>query len=85
MWIEQPTYSFVLCQVQAEGQRGQEVHRHPDREGVPGAPGRGEGHVQLPGLNAGMYPMIQYNNPTYAQVNQNINLAFTIELVHLPT
>lgn len=29
-----------------------EMHRHPDREGVPGASGRGEGHVQLPGLNA---------------------------------
>lgn len=29
-----------------------EMHRHPDREGVPGASGRREGHVQLPGLSA---------------------------------
>lgn len=28
------------------------MHRHPDREGVSGASGRREGHVQLPGLNA---------------------------------
>ena len=35
-----------------------EMHRHPDREGVPGASGRGEGHVQLPGLNASRPPAL---------------------------
>ena len=26
------------------------MHRHPDREGVPGEAGRSEGHLQLPRL-----------------------------------
>lgn len=33
-----------------------EMHRHPHREGVPGASGRREGHVQLPGLNSDLPP-----------------------------
>lgn len=33
-----------------------EMHRHPDREGVPGKSGWREGHLQLPGLNASNLP-----------------------------
>ena len=42
-------YIFTI-QVQAQDSRDQEMHRHPDREGVPGEAGRSEGHLQLPRL-----------------------------------
>lgn len=35
-----------------------EMHWHPDRKGVSGASGRGEGHIQLPGLSSAQLPFL---------------------------
>ena len=46
-------FTLVETQVQAKNPSDQEMHRHPDREGVPGETGWTEGHLQLPRLGPG--------------------------------
>ena len=45
--------TLAKTQVQAKDPSDQEVHRHLDREGIPGEAGWTKGHLQLPRLGPG--------------------------------